>query len=266
MGGERGPTPAWVAAKADLFRAPANDRGAPETTITAAPARPLRPQDAVVRVSGDDAEVPAELLKFRVTADGEAREPTYVKAFKVGEVGKTATVHVAVAAIDLAGNEDGSPAEADITVDGILPRLTLLDYPFGTIDTTAPQVRWTADDDLSPADRIGATIEIWHMLDGQGASLDGTQLVDTLEVDPGDTEVKLGLDPGRGYRVIVTVHDEAGNKAADAFLFAVSADAAGPGGCGCRVAGRDGGAGGGAAAVGLFALGLALARARRRKA
>jgi hypothetical protein len=248
-------TPAYVAVKANLFKAPDDDREAPTTELVDRPSRVVRPADAVLRFGGSDRQVPAELLRYRVSVDGQpAGEPTFVKVLKVGEEGKSGRVRVEVRAVDLAGNEDRAGQVAEVDVDGVLPQLGLLTQLRGAVDDLSPRLAWTASDDRTAAAKIAARVELSELpaRSGQGAEI----AVYTRELEPGATEVELdGLGAGKQYRVVLTVKDEAGNQAATALVFAVSADAAGGG---CAVGGRGGE--GGAATLALVGLVLALRR------
>lgn len=252
-------TTAYLLAKADLFRAPADDRNPPDTFIAQRPSRPVRPSQAAILVDGTDAEIPTELLRYVVSVDGAAGSPTYVKKHKIGEEGRTATYRVSVAAMDLGGNVDPTPAVADVTVDGVSPDLRLLEYPRGTIATATPVVTWTATDDVTPAEALEPRARIYRIRPDRSG-----ELVDEQDLGAGSASGKLILDPGTEYRVILDVSDEAGNVSSEAFLFTVSPDAPAPGaGCGCEAAGRGGRSP--AAAALLLATVVAL-RLRRRRA
>jgi hypothetical protein len=247
-------TPSFVMVKADLFRAPAGDTGAPTTSIVDKPVGPARPSEAKIKVTGTDALVPTELLKYRVTIDGTAGEPSFVNTFTVGEDGKTKTYHVLVKAVDLAGNEDPVGVQADVLADGIAPQLTVTTQLRSVIDTATPTLAWTAADDTSPAPKISAKVEIFHEPEHAGGEVEETK-VSEQALAGGTSQLELGgMEPGKQYRVVLTIFDEAGNEASDSFIFTVSDSA---GGGGCNVAGGAGGAW-------MLALGL-LALARRRK-
>lgn len=246
-------TPSFVTVKADLFRAPAGDIGAPTTALVEKPDGPARPADARIKVTGNDALVPTELLKYRVTVDGTASDPTFVNTFTVGEDGKTKTYHVLVQAVDLAGNMDPVGVTADVLADGIAPQLTVTTQLRAVIDTARPTLAWTATDDISPASKISAKVVVFHEPEHAGGEFEETQ-VSEQDLAGGTSQLELGgLEPGKQYRVVLTVYDEAGNDASSSFIFTVSDSAGG----GCNV-------GGGAGGAWTLALGL-LALARRRR-
>jgi MYXO-CTERM domain-containing protein len=253
-------TESYLVAKADLFRAPAYDPTAPNTFIAEAPDRVVTPHDAAILLGGNDAEIPSELLRYRVSIDGVSSEPTYVRQVKVGAEGVTKTYRVEARAIDLAGNEDATPADVDVTVDGVLPEVRIETLLKGEIDTATPELAWTADDDLSPPSAIGGRIKTFDITD-YGSPTEH----DAFDFEPGDTATVLELRPGHEYRLVITVKDEAGNEGSEALVFSVSPDAEAPGaGCACSAAAPAGGAS--PVAPGLLLAGLALVAVRRRRA
>jgi hypothetical protein len=244
---------AYVAAKVDLFRAPANDQNAPDTQILQAPAGAVNPHDAKVLVTGNDAEIPAELLQYAVTIDGvPAAAPTYVREIRLGEAGITKTYTVSVAAVDLAGNTDATPATADVLVDGISPSIVIEgDRIRNMPDTTSVELSWQATDDLTDPTRLRAQLRIHRLKDDTNA-LD-TEEVAVIDVAPGQTAASFDVNPGNTYRAELHVIDEAGNDSSSSVLLKV-------GGAGCSVAG--GGASGSLPIV--FGIFMALAVLRRR--
>lgn len=252
-------TSAYLLVKADLFRAPADDGNAPDTTIDEQPTRIVRPGDAEIVVSGVDAEIPSELLRYELRVDGVVADATYVRKFEIGEAGRTATYQVAVAAVDLAGNRDNTPAETQVTVDGVLPQLQLLEHPVGVIDTAAPLVTWSASDDLTAPEAIAASAKIYTLRADRSS-----ELVGEVDLGVGQTSATLALEPGHEYRVVLTVTDQAGNAASDAMLFQVSGDAPSlaTGGCGCTAAPRRGAAAGSGVAAALLAAAALILRRR----
>lgn len=248
-------TSAFLVAKADLFRAPETDVGAPDTRIVSRPERIVRPADAILRVDGSDPEIPPELLRFRVEVDGRATgDPSYVRELRVGEAGRTATYQVAVSAVDLHGNVDPTPARAEVTVDGVPPRLRIFTRLEGEIDTPSPTLEWGMEDDLSPPERMTARIEVFRM--DPGPRLDQGELVAERDLGAGATTATLDLAPGAEYRVVVNVYDEAQNRASESRIFAIPGDGA----CACAVPGRPvegtGAPGAGALLVLLVFLGV----------
>ncbi len=254
-------TDAYVYAKADLFRAPDFDGNAPDTFIAELPQGPVTPTAAKLLLDGSDAEIPTELLKYRVAVDGVSAEPTFIRQVKVGAFGQTKTYRVEARAIDLYGNEDATPAAADVLVDGVLPDLAVHTPLHGVIDTASPEVIWEATDDLTPADALVAKALVYLLPEeGQG----GQQLIGEVTLPAGRTHVTLDLEAGVQYRVVLNVYDQAGNSAGESMVFTVSPDAGGQGGCGCTTA-RSNSAAPGASAILLLAAAALLARRRRSR-
>jgi MYXO-CTERM domain-containing protein len=249
-------TPSHAVVRADLFRAPVDDTVAPDTSITQFPQTVVRPSEATLRVAGSDDAIPAELLRYRVTVDGVARAPSYLTEAKVGESSVTATYHVAVSAIDLNDNEDPTPAEVEITVDGVRPRLKMIGEHIVDLDSdaTSVTVAWTATDDLTAEADIVPHVELYRIVDPD--DLLTAELVGQVDLAAGDTDAKLPVDKGNKYRVVVTVRDEAGNATYRTVLVIVAGDSSG---CGCS---STGGTRGGALPI-VFALGMLLFRRRR---
>jgi MYXO-CTERM domain-containing protein len=256
-------TPAYLAAKADLFHAPADDHDPPTTQIVSRPSQAVRPADARLGLGGTDAQDPPELLKFLVSVDGApAAAPTFRHQIAVGAAGATATYHVVVKAVDLAGNVDPVGASADVLVDGVLPTLTLDDPPRGVITTVRPRLSWRATDDLTASGKLVARVRVIRTPLHGG---DAETPISDVTLPPGAREIALaGLQPGRQYRAEVTVSDEAGNQAASTALFEVSPDASDGQGCGCVVGGA--GRGHRSPVAALLLLGVAFfARLLRRR-
>lgn len=220
-----GTEPGFVYAAVDFFRAPANDSRAPETTITEAPTAVVSPAHAIVRVAGADAEVPPELLRYRFRVDGQAREPSYLRELRLGRAGITATYEVTVTALDLAGNEDPSPARATVTVDGVAPHVAVTGERIGRTDTPTATIAWLAEDDLTEAGALVTRVEVLELSDPED-SLSG-ELVIERSVPAGSSEISLDL-PGDGmYRIEVQVSDQAGNVGRSTAILTVET----PGGC-----------------------------------
>jgi MYXO-CTERM domain-containing protein len=227
-------TPSHLVAKVDLFRAPTDDFRAPDTTATG-PAGPVKPADAKILLGGSDLEVPSELLRYSVTVDGVTAEPTYVRQAKVGEAGVTKVYAVRVAAMDLAGNTDETPAALDLQVDGILPTVGVTTQLRGELDTARPTITWQAADDLTPAELLTAKIRIdsLPLVFGTGQA----EFVSEMNIAAGQMTAELSLEPGKQYRTILTVYDQAGNGASQTLIFTVSASASDAEGCGCSAGG-----------------------------
>jgi hypothetical protein len=249
-------TPAYVAVKANLFKAPDNDREAPTTTIDK-PAGVVSPANAKLMLGGTDRQIPTELLRYRVKIDGmDQGEPTFVKLVQVGEAGTSRKYRVEAHAIDLAGNEDRAGVTVEVDVDGVVPHLSLKNQLRGVVDDLSPTLEWTATDDRTSPAELAAHLTITQIpaRAGEGAELE----VSSSDLSAGTTEATLeGLEAGKQYRVVVTVKDRAGNASSATAIFQVSADAAG----GCTVGTTPA-----AGLVSLLLVALALAATRRRSA
>jgi hypothetical protein len=243
-------TPAYLAVKANLFRAPADDKDAPTTTIDEKPSTAVKPADAKLMFGGKDKQDPTELLQYHVIVDGKSSLPTFVRTLTVGTAGKTETIHVEVHAVDLAGNEDRVGAAADVIVDGVAPTLMVIDAPRGAVDELRPTFVWKASDDRSQPAQIAAHITVSEM-GGSNAQIEDKDL------GVGVTTVTLeNLVSGHQYKAVITVRDEAGNEASSQEFFTISPSA---GSGGCAVGHGPGGA------LSALLVGLALLIARRRK-
>jgi uncharacterized protein (TIGR03382 family) len=220
-----GASSSHVWAKTDLFRAPADDRNAPTTEIVRQPIGVANPSNALVLVSGSDAEVPPELLRYRVTIDGRTAEPTYVRAVDVGFPGVTDTYEVHVAAVDLAGNEDPVGVSTTVTVDGITPQVALHGDRMRKTSDTRIDLAWSMDDDYTEPARLRPRLVVYRMTDRTDSL--SAELVDTIDLAQGATGATADLEPGDLYRLEIVVADEAGNETRSSTLVEVT----GAGGC-----------------------------------
>jgi hypothetical protein len=248
---------AYMTVHADLFRIPDEDPGAPETSIIDYPSTLVSPAEAVVQVSGVDGLIPTELLQYQVTVDGVARPPSYIKRFTVGEAGASGTYDVQVAALDLAGNSDATPATVQIEVDGISPQVVVdgervRDMHDGESEHTT-DLTWRMSDDHTDAGALVPRIEIYQVTDP--TDLFSAEHIDTVELAPGATSGTVAVSGKALYRAELHVVDSVGNESVSAVLL----DASSEGGGGCSAAGGTGGAG---AALLLAALAWLAARAR----
>ncbi len=203
-------TDSHVVANVDLFRAPAEDWNPPATAIVDRPGPLANPSTARFRVRAADEEIPEELIRYRVTVNGQVAEPTWVKQFTVGEVGVTATYNVAVAAVDLHGNEDPSPALATVQVDGITPHVKLLGERHRETTETTLHLEWTMSDDLSDPSAMPVHVAVYRVDDRSDWTT--ADLEQEHELAPGTTAIDLELGADTLYRVEVTAADEAGNE------------------------------------------------------
>lgn len=245
---------AYMSAGIDLFKIPSDDTGAPETEIVSFPSGIVNPHDAIIQVSGSDAEIPSELLQYQVTVNGEEAAANFVRAYKVGEAGKTDSYLFQVAAVDLSGNVDPTPQEVEVTVDGISPQLSISGRRIREASEGPAEILWTMSDDLTDANTMAVRVEVYEVEDPTDAL--STRLLRTQELAPGTLNAVVELDePGGLYRVEVHATDQAGNDSQSSILLTV------PSSGGCSVGGASSG---GNAALLLLALGLLVARRRRK--
>src|SRR5690606_18012975 len=120
---------------------------------------------AVLRFGGDDGEVPSELLRYQVTVDGEVQPESFIREMHSGEVGVTKSYRVHVAAIDLSGNVDATPAKVTIEVDGVAPSLAIdgMRSRNGTGGATE-LVTWTMGDDRTEDSAIAVRLDVFRVV------------------------------------------------------------------------------------------------------
>jgi len=247
---------AFMTAGIDLFKVPENDSNAPDTQIVEYPTGPVNPHSAEIRVQGSDAEIPSELLQYELTVDGLAQVPSFMHTFKIGEMGVTSTYQVQVAAIDLSGNKDASPDTVELTVDGIVPEVSVAGARTREADQGPVAINWTLSDDLTAAEQMPVRVEV-YVLDDPADTL-SARLIDTQELANGATSTVVELEQVGGvYRVEVHAKDEAGNDSKASLLLTI------PSTGGCSVGGP---AGTGNLSLLLIALGALFLRRRRREA
>ncbi len=246
-------TDAYMSAGIDLFKIPDNDNNAPSTSILDAPRGISNPHDALVKVSGADDEIPSELLQYQVTVDGVKRPLSFMREFKVGEAGKSATYQVSVAAVDLSGNVDPSPESLSLQVDGILPHIAIAGPRTRRADEGPIAIDWTLSDDTTAPESLKVRAEIYELEDPSDAL--SARLIDTQDLGAGATSTTVELEKVGGvYRVELHAVDEAGNDSKVSLLLTI--DKTG----GCSVGGSQGLSNGGML---LLALGLLALRRRR---
>tara|TARA_R110002096_G_scaffold16898_12_gene58092 strand:+ start:32199 stop:34367 length:2169 start_codon:yes stop_codon:yes gene_type:complete len=245
---------AFLTAGVDLFAIPENDFNAPDTQIVEYPTGPVNPHTAEIRVTGTDAEIPSELLQYTLSVNGEAQVPSFMQTFKIGEMGETATYQVSVAASDLSGNTDATPATLELTVDGIVPHVAIAGARTREANQGPVPVSWTISDDLSAAADMEVRLEV-YVLDDPADAL-SARLIETQELGKGATNGVVELaQVGGVYRVEIHATDEAGNDSKSSLLLTI------PSKGGCSVGGATGA---GNMSLLLLALG-ALALRRRRE-
>ncbi len=250
-----GTNSSYATAGVDLFAKPKNDVDAPDTTIIPGPAV-MNAHNAVIQVDGVDGQVPTDLLKYQVIVNDEPRDPTFIRDIRIGNAGVTATYDVSVAAVDLAGNVDPTPATARLLVDGVVPFVAIQGDRTRDADAGPTELRWTMSDDTTEGSRLAPRLEIYKLDDP--ADVLSAKLIETRELLVGATSATVDLkDAGGIYRVEVHVVDEAGNDSRSSLLLSSAT------GGGCSTGGTSGGS---TAALLLMALGLVWRRRTRGSA
>jgi hypothetical protein len=248
---------AYMSVQADLFRIPDEDPGAPETTILDYPRQLVSPAEAIVQVSGTDGLIPTELLQYQVTVNDEARPPSYIKRVNIGEVGASGTYKVQVAALDLSGNADGSPASVELEVDGVAPEVVVDGERTRRMGEgkqgKSTELTWRMEDDYTAPEDLAARIELYQVTDP--SDLLAVEHVRTIDLGAGATSGTIEVEQGALYRAELHVADSVGNETVSAILLDASTD-----GGGCSA---SGGGGGGVLALLLALLAARLAGGRR---
>jgi len=221
---------AYLSVRADLFAEPTVDATAPDTEILRAPTSVVSVKNATVLVSGSDAEIPPELLRYNVLIDGKAPvgEPSTIREIPVGEAGKTATYSVSIAAMDLVGNVDPTPVVTEVTVDGIAPKLVIVGERIVKLETTDAFMRWRTSDDLTADEKLRTKVEIFRIKDKKDPL--SAELVETLDVAQGERSLAFKVREGSLYRAVVVVQDEVGNESRSSVLLDIA-------GSGCSISG-----------------------------
>lgn len=244
---------AFLSMGIDLFRIPEIDNGLPDTAIVESPNGPSTPSKAIVKVVGDDVEIPLELLQYQVTIDGVTAEPSFVQDIQVGEAGVSKTYQVAVAAVDFAGNIDPTPAEVEVVVDGVSPTVSVVGSRSRPANKGPVDISWSMSDDLTSTGTMSVRVEIYEVVDP--ADVLSAVLIDSQDLSPGVTSTQVEITGSkRIYRVEIHAFDEAGNDSIASMLLTNPKD------CGCSVGGLAGQTQGG-----LWFLVIALLALRRRQ-
>jgi len=226
---------AYLSVGADLFAIPQNDQEAPDTKILSAPTTVVNPTNARLVLAGSDSEIPEELLQYIITINGVESPPTFLRETTIGQSGSSETYEVQVAAVDLAGNIDPTPATASITVDGTVPVIVVSGPRTRSADEGPVEVRWTMSDDRSEASTLSVRVDVFDLEDPSDAL--SARLMDSQELAPGTTSTVVELDNVGGvYRVEVHAIDEAGNDAQSSLLLGIASS----GGCSAGGQGTSG--------------------------
>lgn len=215
----------YMTVNADLFRIPTDDIGSPETSILAYPNGAVNPHDANIRVSGTDGRIPTELLQYVVSVNGEDRPATYIRDINVGTPGQSGIHVVQVRSVDLSGNVDQTPAQVELTIDGIAPTVVVDGGRVREMDGGTADLSWAMRDDMTETNRLASRVELYVVNDKSDA-LDITHLR-TIELEAGATSAMFDIEDGEIYRAEIHVTDEVGNES----VVTVMLDSADKGGC-----------------------------------
>ncbi len=239
-----------------LHALPDDDRDAPETIVGAAPDGPVRPGKIEITLVSDDGDAgtPRSLIKHVWReAGGEFSEVVDSRALRLDTIVAVGPHDLQIAAVDLAGNRDPTPAVVHVEIDGYAPTITMLERPGGLIDSHRAVVAFTVADLGADA----ATVQFdWKLLRLNGTCPDGSV---TLKEGHGFGGARVDLTdlPEDSHLLFdVVARDAAGNETHATAGFAVNAKHRDMWGCA---------AGGGGGLWGLLViLGVAVLRRRRR--
>ncbi len=228
----------------------AKDTKAPETQIVKAPGPTVGPQVVQIQVAGSDDQTPPGLLRYKARVDGGAwSEPTFSRRVDVVTYGGAHTIEIA--ALDLQGNLDPTPARLQLAVDESSPELTITSRPESIIAESEIAIAFTGSDDLTPAAQLSFGAELYRMPAQGGAP----ELVQSRLFEAGISRVSFDRLEDGVYKARVIAKDSAGNVTSKDIGFTVYREG------GCAVAGR-----GGDSALALLLLGLLIAIRRRARA
>lgn len=245
---------AYLSVKADLFRIPTDDSGAPDTLIESAPSGPVSPKTARIQVTGSDAKIPSELLRYQVKVDGVDRPLTYFRELKVGQIGVSKTHEVEIRAVDLSDNVDPTPATVQVQVDGIGPALTILGERVRRAKAAVEAIEWTLSDDTTPAGQLAVTMTVLELDDPTDPLT--ARVISEHMLSPGQTSAQVESRANTITRVEIAATDSVGNESRSSLMI----DTTESGGCST---GRGRAAGSGAVFAALAAV-VAFRRRRRR--
>lgn len=253
----------------------------PETDFVQPTSLVFAPGVVPFAVLGSDNVTPPQLMRYLVRLDGGPwSQPRYGQQVEVnlasrrvlptaagGIAAPAAASVVEVAAIDLQGNVDPTPARIEVAVDDISPIVQVMQTPPELVPDGAIEVNFSGSDDRTAPSDLTYRVELWqHAADAAaGASL--VKTLPALVAQPDDAFVR-GLQQARfaelgdgAYTLRVIGRDQAGNLAAADAEFVVSGAAA----AGCHVSATPSGRGGVFSFGVWIMLGLLAARLRSRR-
>lgn len=230
----------------------APDKQAPETQIVKAPGPVVSPQVVQALVAGSDDQTPPGLLRYKARIDGGAwSEPSFNR--RVDLVTHGGVHQVEIAAIDLQGNVDPTPAKVELKVDALAPELTITARPESIIGETAITIGFAGSDDLTPAPELAYSAELYRMPSGGGAP----ELIQSRLFESGISSASFDRLEEGVYKARVIARDSAGNVTSKDVGFTVNLDG------GCALAGAPAHADGVLLGL-LLALFVVCARRSRR--
>ncbi len=183
-----------------LFKRPQSDSGRPATFFETKPPTLLKAGPYRLVAKGSDSLIPEELLRYKWRANGGSWSPVGYSRGKTFDLGN-GSHQIEVKAVDLHGNEDQTPAKAQLEVDGVAPAIQVTPAP-ATLTSPSVRIGFSASDDRTPA----AEIKVMMVLKRDG---------ETVREDPFIKGVEsldlLGLSRGE-YTVTLVAEDEVGNR------------------------------------------------------
>jgi long-subunit fatty acid transport protein len=207
---------------ADLFETPISDGNAPDTRFDGTPPALTHPGVTQFLLAGSDDQTPARLVRYRHRFDGGAwSDPSFARTLWAPATdGKH---RVEVAAVDLNGNIDPTPAVHEFEVDAMPPTITLTKKPAEVERTRHIEVAFTGSDDRTPADALLFRWRLRRVDESTGQ----THTVREQDFAPGAQSFSLEVPDDGSYALEVAVQDQAGNQSSAQAHFAVVED----GGC-----------------------------------
>ncbi len=217
----------WQRLGIDVHQVDESDTAAPETSIDTTPEL-LSAGATTFEISGSDNSTPESLLRFRAWLDEEAivDEPSSIRLLSVDAANGEHTLRVA--AVDLNGNEDPTPAEHRFRVDGTPPTLTLTQVPEGVLEANIVSASWEA------ADGEGEVSTRWELRKIPASGQPET-VAQSERLGASSSITYDELENGELYELLIIAEDEAGNLASQGIGFSTNPG----GGCACSVPGRS---------------------------